>query len=538
MVRAAGRCSSPASPQPAPPDLARRLARYVDGDQPDLDGRLPSSVRLAQLLEHDPADVDELLARWAASDGAAALAAPLGATEDGPLAVDLVADGPHALVAGTTGAGKSELLRTWVAGLAATVDPRQLNFVLVDYKGGAAFDVCSRLPHTVSVVTDLDESLAARALRCLEAELRRREARLREAGVDDLRRLPSTAAADRPGGRLARLVVIVDEFAALAAELPDFVDSLVDVAQRGRSLGVHLILATQRPAGVVSERVRANVALRIALQGAGSPGVPRRARRRRRGRPAPPPAGPGGRALRPGRGPHHADRPRLRPRPAGSGSSELAAIVAAARAAAARLGIGPPRSPWPPPLPDRLLLDELQADPADGGADLPVSTTRITRRGAPAHGTCAAGTCSWSAVGGAARRPRWRRSPLALARTSTAEPCTSTWSGPVPDHSTRSPACPTAVASSTWASRSGWPAWCSASAGSSTSAATSRLERRDGLPRVVVLVDDWTALQAALDEPGLAVLAEALERVAGRGHRRRHPRGAERRTSGRPAPGR
>ncbi len=195
---------------------------------------------------------------WVAErDGRRALAAPLGRTATGPAEVDLVAHGPHALVAGTTGAGKSELLRTWVTALALRHPPTAVAFVLVDYKGGSAFDACAHLPHVTGVVTDLDDGLGERLLVALRAEVRDRERQLRAAGAPDLR--------DLDGGP-PRLVVVVDEFATLAAELPDFLGALVDVARRGRSLGLHLVLATQRPAGAVSDDIRANTALRLCLR--------------------------------------------------------------------------------------------------------------------------------------------------------------------------------------------------------------------------------------------------------------------------------
>ena len=244
-------------------EVARSLARYDDPELDDPGRNLPGSVALLSLLGTDRVTPAGLEARWRASGGDPAPRAVIGMAADGPLVVDLAADGPHALVAGTTGSGKSELLRTLVASLAAGSSPDHLTFVLVDFKGGSAFDACARLPHTTGLVTDLDEHLAARALRCLEAELRHREQRLRQVGADDLADLRRRAAGGEP---LPRLVVVVDEFATLAAELPDFVDALVGVAQRGRSLGVHLVLATQRPSGSVSEHIRANTALRVALR--------------------------------------------------------------------------------------------------------------------------------------------------------------------------------------------------------------------------------------------------------------------------------
>lgn len=231
----------------ATPDLAehvaRAMARWTDPGPGGVG--LPERVGLAGLVEP------------ATEDGRHSLACPLGLGADGPVPVDLVADGPHALVAGTTGAGKSELLRTWVTGLALRHPPDALAFVLVDYKGGSAFDACARLPHVTGVVTDLDPGLAHRLLVSLRAEVREREARLRRDGAGDLRDL---------GDGPPRLVVVVDEFATLAADLPDFLGALVDVARRGRSLGLHLVLATQRPAGAVSDDIRANTALRIALR--------------------------------------------------------------------------------------------------------------------------------------------------------------------------------------------------------------------------------------------------------------------------------
>ena len=191
----------------------------------------------------------------------------LGLTASGPHEIDLTRDGPHALVGGTTGSGKSELLQALVAGLAANHRPDDLGFVLVDYKGGAAFRECARLPHTLGLVTDLDEHLTARALASLTAELRRRERLLADAGAKDLDAYRAQRAAGRfDGPRLARLVIVVDEFKLLADELPDFVSGLVRIAATGRSLGVHLVLATQRPSGIITGDMRANVSLRICLR--------------------------------------------------------------------------------------------------------------------------------------------------------------------------------------------------------------------------------------------------------------------------------
>ena len=251
---------------------ARGLAPLQDPEDPaQAAGALPATVGIDALLRRvDEIAVDDpiaIAAAWRADRAEGRPVAVIGATGDGVVEVDLVRDGPHALVAGTTGAGKSELLRTLVAGLAARRSPDDLNFVLVDYKGGATFDACAELPHTVGLVTDLDEHLAARALASLEAELRRRERILREAGAESLQELRDQRDVGDAGvTRLARLVVVIDEFAALAAELPSFLASLVGIAQRGRSLGVHLVLATQRPAGVVSDEIRANTNLRIALR--------------------------------------------------------------------------------------------------------------------------------------------------------------------------------------------------------------------------------------------------------------------------------
>jgi S-DNA-T family DNA segregation ATPase FtsK/SpoIIIE len=171
------------------------------------------------------------------------------------------------LVAGTTGAGKSEFLRTLVASIAASAPPQLVTFVLVDYKGGAAFADCVELPHVAGVLTDLDGASTARALTSLEAELRRRERLFREAEANDLDAYRLRRQAGDPGlPTVGSLLIVVDEFATLVDELPDFVTGLVSVARRGRSLGIHLVLATQRPAGVVTAEIRANLGLRVCLR--------------------------------------------------------------------------------------------------------------------------------------------------------------------------------------------------------------------------------------------------------------------------------
>jgi S-DNA-T family DNA segregation ATPase FtsK/SpoIIIE len=271
---------------------------------------------------------------------AGGLAAVIGVEGAVPAAVDLVSDGPHAVVAGVTGSGKSELLVTWILSLCRTYAPDEVTFLLADFKGGTAFDVLRTVPHVTGVITDLDGSGARRAIESLRAEVRWREAAISAAGARDI--LDSRV-------DLPRLVVVVDEFAALLGEHPELHAVFADVAARGRALGIHLILGTQRSAGVIRESLLANCPLRISLRVTDASdsrtvlGTDEAAHL---------PGGPEGRGQALVRRAGDA-RPR-RVRIALSGPDDVAA-------AAEPRGGPAPRRPWLPELPRRLSLDELRS---------------------------------------------------------------------------------------------------------------------------------------------------------------------------------
>jgi len=363
--------------------IARGLAPVRDVGASGAAADIPRSVSLLELV--DLVDINSSLVRgrWDRRSGTA-LDAIIGHRGDGPLSLDMRADGPHALVAGTTGAGKSELLQTLVTGLALNHPPDRLSFLFVDYKGGAAFKDCVELPHTVGMVTDLDTHLTRRALLSLNAELRRREEILRDTDTKDLIALERR----RPEIAPASLVIVIDEFAALKNEVPEFVDGVVDIAQRGRSLGVHLVLATQRPSGIVSENIRANTNLRIALRVSKPPesddviGDPAAARISR----SVPGRGlirtghseltefqsayVGGHSLLPDDDAGVRVRP-MRSTPRGAGSAgeiddeeptDLERAVQAIERAAEETGRPLPPSPWQPMLPEVLPLDSISPE--------------------------------------------------------------------------------------------------------------------------------------------------------------------------------
>jgi S-DNA-T family DNA segregation ATPase FtsK/SpoIIIE len=267
-VQTDGGCHDDVSAELLPLATAERVSRALCPlrDGAGTAGVVPTAVTWSQLHDvplGEPAAADALARRWRAGPTTAFC---LGRTATGPLVIDLQADGPHALVAGTTGAGKSELLQSVVASLAASNSPADLSLLLVDFKGGAAFGPCAALPHTIGVLTDLDPATTSRAIESLTAELRRRERLLAAVGAPDLDswRARAMRNGEQPHA-MPRLVIVVDEFATLAEELPDFIGGLVGIAQRGRSLGIHLVLATQRPEGAVSADIRANTRLRICL---------------------------------------------------------------------------------------------------------------------------------------------------------------------------------------------------------------------------------------------------------------------------------
>ena len=253
--------------------VARALAPMQDRMPAATESAIPYPVRLLDLLGIGVPSAQDILALWSGRREGPVTRVVLGADASGPVTVDLGAQGPHTMLAGATGAGKSVLLQTLVTALLLANRPDELNLVLVDFKGGGAFLPFENCPHVTALIRStgetaadtFDEADAARVLASVRAEMSRREAILSRFGaeIDSYWR----AREIQPGlDRLPRVVMIFDEFARVLETSPDFLKELVKVAAKGRSLGVHLVLATQALQGKLSPELKNNIDLRISLR--------------------------------------------------------------------------------------------------------------------------------------------------------------------------------------------------------------------------------------------------------------------------------
>ena len=249
--------------------LASLLVMVNRGDDPSRSGPQPEErsgpsddfgaiamlpLESALGLRDDPVMWRPIVAGWL--DGAHT-DVPIGTTAEGVATLDIAAQGPHALVAGTTGSGKSVLLQNWCLALAVRNPPDTLHFVFLDFKGGSAFNQLQGLPHTAGIVDDLDIRHAARAIVGLERELKRRERLVAEAGVSSI---------DRLGNAQPSIIIVIDEFHVLRQQLPDAIERFIRIASLGRSLGMHLIACTQHPLGQVHAEMKSNMALNLCLR--------------------------------------------------------------------------------------------------------------------------------------------------------------------------------------------------------------------------------------------------------------------------------
>ena len=218
----------------------------------------------------DDMAVESVLHRWSAQRYASDIRCYLGVSSGGSLNIGLSEHGPHWLLGGTTGAGKSQLLRSLVLSAALRYPPERLGLILVDFKGSAGLGPLAQLPHALSVLSNFDVSAVERALEFLRADIHRREVDLQALGVNSYRDYLASCQAAGTTPRYPELLIVVDEFRMLIDSMPDAMAELMRIATIGRSLGLHLVLATQRPQGAISQDIRANIATSICLRVASS----------------------------------------------------------------------------------------------------------------------------------------------------------------------------------------------------------------------------------------------------------------------------
>lgn len=214
----------------------------------------------------DDVAVESVLQRWSAQRYASDIRCYLGVSSGGSLNIGLSEHGPHWLLGGTTGAGKSQLLRSLVLSAALRYPPERLGLILVDFKGSAGLGPLAQLPHALSVLSNFDVSAVERALEFLRADIHRREVDLQALGVNSYRDYLASCQAAGTTPRYPELLIVVDEFRMLIDSMPDAMAELMRIATIGRSLGLHLVLATQRPQGAISQDIRANIATSICLR--------------------------------------------------------------------------------------------------------------------------------------------------------------------------------------------------------------------------------------------------------------------------------
>lgn len=214
----------------------------------------------------DDVAVESVLQRWSAQRYASDIRCYLGVSSGGSLNIGLSEHGPHWLLGGTTGAGKSQLLRSLVLSAALRYPPERLGLILVDFKGSAGLGPLAQLPHALSVLSNFDVSAVERALEFLRADIHRREVDLQALGVNSYRDYLASCQAAGTIPRYPELLIVVDEFRMLIDSMPDAMAELMRIATIGRSLGLHLVLATQRPQGAISQDIRANIAASICLR--------------------------------------------------------------------------------------------------------------------------------------------------------------------------------------------------------------------------------------------------------------------------------
>lgn len=233
-----------------------------------LESTLTKNITLFELLDIISADDLDLEARWAESQVVKSMSVPVGMSKTGVVSLDLhdKAHGPHGLVAGTTGSGKSEMLQTYILSVCTRFHPYEVAFVIIDFKGGGMANQFRDLPHLLGMITNIDGRAINRSLKSIKAELQKRQRLFAQADVNHIDTYIRRYKAGAASVPLPHLVIIVDEFAELKAEQPDFMKELISAARIGRSLGVHLILATQKPSGQVNEQIWSNSRFKVCLK--------------------------------------------------------------------------------------------------------------------------------------------------------------------------------------------------------------------------------------------------------------------------------